>query len=118
ILVKDWNTVNEIHTWHDQSDPGSLVLLPLEPGPSTDSSGDHPLSNRLSAEGPAQRWIDALLRGFEVLHPSGRVLKRPTGAVFLAGGPSPSGPIRRRADLAALGHDIADQQNHLAAIVE
>jgi chromosome segregation protein len=118
ILVKDWSTVNEIHSWHDQSDPGSLLLLPLEPGPASGSNGDHPLTNRLSAEGPAQRWIDALLRGFEVLHPSGRVLKRPTGAVFLAGGPSPSGPIRRRADLAALGHDIADQEARLTAVVE
>jgi chromosome segregation protein len=118
VLVRDWNTVDRIHSWHEQADPGSLVLLPVEPGPTTNGASEHPLTNRLSAEGPAQPWIDALLRGFEVLHPSGRVIKRPTGAVFLAGAPSPSGPIRRRADLHALGDDIAEQTARLDALAQ
>ncbi|MGE0439401.1 MAG: chromosome segregation protein SMC [Gemmatimonadales bacterium] len=117
ILVRDWNTVNAIHTWYESEQPGSLVLLPVEPGPAEDGQGTHPLTNRLSAEGPAAAWIDALLRGSEVLHPSGRVLKRRSGAVLLTGAAAPSGPIRRRADLAALTSDIDSQSSQLAAIV-
>ncbi|MEZ4456762.1 MAG: hypothetical protein R2882_09470 [Gemmatimonadales bacterium] len=118
ILVRDWNTVNAIHTWYESEQPGSLVLLPVEPGPAEDGQGTHPLTNRLSAEGPAAAWIDALLRGSEVLHPSGRVLKRRSGAVLLTGAAAPSGPIRRRADLAALTSDIESQSSQLSAIVE
>ncbi|MBL8988904.1 MAG: chromosome segregation protein SMC [Gemmatimonadetes bacterium] len=118
ILVRDWNAVNEIHTWYEETQPGALVLLPVHPGPPDEGNSVHPLTNRLSAEGPAASWIDALLRGSEILHPSGRVLKRRSGAVLLTGAATPSGPIRRRADLVALGQDIDVQEGHLRSIIE
>ncbi len=118
ILVKDWTTVNEIHSWYEDAQPGSLVLLPVEPGPTTEGHGVHPLADRLSSEGPATGWINALLGGSEVLHPSGRILKRPTGAVLLSGAAAPSGSIRRRADLVALGQEIEVQDGQLKAIVD
>jgi chromosome segregation protein len=117
VLVRDWKVVDSIHRWHEETQPGALVLLPVEPGPTQADEGNHPLAGRLAAAGPAQRWIDALLRGSEVLHPSGRVLKRPSGAVLLTGSASPSGPIRRRADLAALIEDIGLQEGRLAALI-
>lgn len=118
ILVKDWTTVNEIHSWYEDAQPGSLVLLPVEPGPTAEGHGVHPLADRLSSEGPATGWINALLGGSEVLHPSGRILKRPTGAVLLSGAAAPSGSIRRRADLSALGQDIEIQDDQLRGIIE
>jgi chromosome segregation protein len=119
ILVRDWATVDAVHDWYEDAQPGALVLLPVDPGPTeTSTGGPHPLANRLAADGPAQAWIDALLRGFEIVHPSGRVLKRPSGAVLMTGAASPSGPIRRRADLAALSDDIASQEATLASVVE
>ena len=117
ILVRDWNTVNDIHSWYEDAQPGSLVLLPCEPGPTTDGQRVNPLADRLSAEGPATGWISALLGGSEVLHPSGRILKRPTGAVLLTGTAAPSGSIRRRADLVGLGQDIEHQDTQLTAII-
>ena len=120
VLVRDWETVGAIRGWHEKSQPGALVLLPAEPGPPPDAlpSGAHPLENRLRAEGPAAPWVRALLAGSEVLHPSGRVLRRATGAVFLTGAGSPSGPLRRRAELKALGHDIAQQEANLGAALD
>jgi chromosome segregation protein len=118
VLVRDWHAINAIHAWHEETQPGALVLLPVDPGPAEEGSGTHPLASRLSAEGPAAAWINSLLRGSEVLHPSGRVLKRRSGAVLLTGIAAPSGPIRRRADLAALGQEIEVQQAQVAAIVE
>jgi chromosome segregation protein len=110
ILVRDWASVEAVQAWFEEAQPGTLVLLPAHPGPAPAREGTHPLADRLAAEGPAQAWIDTLLRGSQVLHPSGRVLRRPSGAVLLAGPASASGPIRRRADLAALGEEIAAQE--------
>ncbi|MSR01736.1 MAG: chromosome segregation protein SMC [Gemmatimonadetes bacterium] len=117
VLVRDWATITAIHPWYEEAQPGALVLLPVEPGPQTDLSGIHPLTDRLSAEGPAGAWINALLKGSEVLHPSGRVLKRASGAVLLTGTAAPSGSIRRRADLVALSQDIGSQEAHLHEVV-
>lgn len=114
VVVKDWNAVTAIQAWHGEAAPGSLVLLPAEPGPAYDSLGTVPLEDRLRAEGPGARWIRALLGGSEVIEPAGRVLRRPSGAVFLAGAGSPSGPLRRRADLAVLARDIERQEETLA----
>ena len=118
VLVRDWATISEIHPWYEEAQPGALVLLPVEPGPQSDRSGTHPLTDRLSAEGPAGAWISALLKGSEVLHPSGRVLKRASGAVLLTGTAAPSGSIRRRADLVALGQEIESQEGQLRGILD
>jgi chromosome segregation protein len=118
VLVRDWHAVGAIHAWHQDAQPGSLVLLPVHPGPEIPHSGNHALASRLSAEGPAVAWINALLRGSEILDASGRLFKRPSGAVMLAGAASPSGPIRRRADLVALSAEIGTQEAQLAEIVE
>ncbi len=115
ILVRDQAAVDAIQSWYEDVQPGTLVLLPADPGP-TGGSGSHPLAGRLTAEGPARGWIDALLSGSEILHPSGRVLRRPSGAILLTGSASSSGPIRRRADLAALTEDIEAQQARLREV--
>jgi chromosome segregation protein len=113
ILVKDWNAVERIQRWHSEAQPGALVLLPVAPGPAVRVGGTHPLTNRLKAEGPAAVWVDALVGGYEVLEGAGRVQRRSTGAVHLGGAASPTGPIRRRADLAQLSADLVRQERTL-----
>jgi len=85
------------------------VLLPIDRGPAN-AHGDSPLGSRLYAQGPAESWVRALLAGSEVLDPTGRALRRPNGAVLLAGAASPSGPLRRRAELESLGTDVGEAQ--------
>jgi len=113
VLVRDWDTVDRVQKWHADAQPGALVLLPVSPGPTVRVSGSHPLTDRLRAEGPAAAWVDALVGGSEVLEGSGRVLRRPSGAVHLGGAASPTGPIRRRADLAQLTDDVTRQEEAL-----
>ena len=105
VLVRDHDIVRQIQEWHTQQQPGALVLLPLDPGP-TAPAGDHPFDDRLRVEGPAAGWVRAALAGSEALDAAGRVLRRPSGAIFLSGAGVPSGPLRRRAELGALVQDV------------
>jgi len=105
VVVRDLEAVRAVQEWHGKHQPGALVLLPLDPGPQT--GGDPlPQDDRLRAEGPAASWVRAALAGSEVLDGTGRVLRRASGAIFLSGAGTPSGPLRRRAELASLVQDV------------
>jgi chromosome segregation protein len=115
VLVRDDAAVRAIQQWHAEAEPGAIVLLSAERGPSLDGGG-HPLEHALRVEHPAAaRWVRALLGGSEVLDPSGRALRRSNGAVLLSGVGTPSGPLRRRAELESLGRDLATARTTLAA---
>ncbi|MEP7227027.1 MAG: chromosome segregation protein SMC [Gemmatimonadales bacterium] len=113
VLVRNEETVKAIQSWHAEHQPGALVLLPLDPGPVT-LAGVQPADERLRAEEPAAGWVRAALAGSEVLDDSGRILRRASGAIFLSGAGAPSGPLRRRAELAALAQDVGQAEASLA----
>ncbi len=104
VLVRDGEAVRDIQTWHAEQQPGALVLLPLDSGPHH-AADAQPLEERLRADGPAAGWVRAALAGSEVLDDAGRILRRASGAIFLSGAAAPSGPLRRRAELASLQQD-------------
>ncbi|HKT58660.1 MAG TPA: AAA family ATPase, partial [Gemmatimonadales bacterium] len=114
VLVRDAATVQAVQAWHAEHQPGSIVLLPLDSGPSTAGDGQ-PLDDRLLADGPAVGWVRAALAGSEVLDGSGRVLRRASGAILLSGAVGPSGPLRRRAELATLAQEVAQLEADVAA---
>ena len=98
VLVRD-DAVSEIRRWHEEERPGALVLLPASgPREGGDAVGDV----GVAAEGPAVGWARALLAGQEVLGASGVAIRRPNGAVVLAGSAEGSGPLARRAELERL----------------
>jgi chromosome segregation protein len=114
VLVRGEDTVRSIQTWHAQHQPGALVLLPLDPGPSSSTDG-RSFDDRLQAQGPAAGWVRAALAGSEVLDEDGRVLRRASGAIFLSGVGAPFGPIRRRAELVTLNQEVEQGESSLAA---
>ena len=116
VLVRDEPAVRLIQKWHTEQQPGSLVLLPLNPGPARGHL-DQPVDARLRVQDLAAPWVRAALSGSEVLDETGRVLRRASGAIFLSGAGAPSGPLRRRAELADLGHDVERASAVLAASV-
>src|SRR6059036_802024 len=110
VLVRDAAAVDAIRSWHEQAQPGPLVLLPCEPGPVV-AAGAHPLQDGLTVQGPAGAWVGALLAGLEVLEGGGgRALRRANGAVFLDGGPAAGGPLQRHAELDALEHEVRETE--------
>ncbi len=111
VLVRDIDAIPAIQAWHAEHQPGALVLLPANPGPRF-GNDQHPLADRVRAEGPAAAWVQAVLHGSEVLDSAGLVLRRATGAVFLSGALTQSGPLRRRAELGSLGSDVETAERH------
>ena len=114
VLVRDDEAVEAIREWHAGSQPGAILLLPI--AAAQGAGARHPLGDRLRAESEdAARWVSAILGGSQVLDGDGRALRRPNGAVFLAGTPAPSGPLRRKAELRDLGAESAAAEGALAA---
>ena len=111
VLVRDASAVEPIRLWHEQAQPGPLMLLPCVPGPRLAADG-HPLQDELRADGPAAAWVRALLAGHEVLPGGGgRALRRANGAVFLDGATAGGGgPLQRRAELEVLERDVREAE--------
>src|SRR5260370_4205351 len=107
VLVRDEADVAAIRRWHEQAQPGPLVLLPSVPGPARAADG-HPLEDALRVDGPAAAWVRALPAGHPVLD-GARALPRATGAVLLTGRTS-GGLLQRRAELDALAQEVRDAE--------
>ena len=112
VLVRDADAVAAVQRWHAAEELGTLVLLPVDPGP---TSRPGTIDPRLKVENVASAWVGALVGGSELLESSGRVLRRANGAVFLSGSGASSGPIRRRAELKSLAAEITRATTALAA---
>jgi chromosome segregation protein len=117
VLVTDAAAVDAIRRWHAEAEPGALVLLPVDSGPHFGEHRPNPIESHLKAEGPAGRWVQALLGGSEVLDGRGHALRRSSGAILLSGAASTSGPLRRRAELGSLGAEIGRQESALASVM-
>lgn len=124
VLVRDLAVCDAVHAWHRETGPGPLLLLPLEPGPQG-AVADGTLSHRVSGEAEAAAWVAQLIAGAQPFAPAGDAILRSNGAVYLPGPLSAAGPLRRRAELEALGDDasrletdLAEQDRMLAAAAE
>ncbi|MFQ5746288.1 MAG: chromosome segregation protein SMC [Gemmatimonadota bacterium] len=68
VLARDWNAVREVRDWlRGRKETGSLLLLPLDPGPrirgEAGAAGAGSLLGRVEVDGPGREWLDALLGG-------------------------------------------------------
>ncbi|HET6922788.1 MAG TPA: hypothetical protein VFI16_06540, partial [Anaeromyxobacteraceae bacterium] len=109
VLVAD-DAVPAIRAWHEREQPGTLVLLPAS-GPRDADGG--PEGVPVGAAGPAAGWARALLRGQEVVGAGGSAIRRPNGAVVLAGGAAGTGPLARRAELERLQAVATEQRREV-----
>ncbi len=118
VVVRDGDAADAVRRWHQEVQPGPLLLLPLDAmhdavPDATDGDGAG-LGARVQATGAAARWVRALLGRVRALE-AGDAFVDERGAVFLPGTASGPGPLQRRAELAALRQELATAEAAVAA---
>jgi chromosome segregation protein len=105
VVVRDRATADAVTAWHAETQPGALLLLPLDESPSLDDSTDD-LAARVQTDGAAGRWVRALLGRVRSVG-DGSAFRDARGAVWLPGESAGAGPLRRRAELTELKEEVA-----------
>ncbi len=98
VVVRDTGVAHVVREWHQATNPGPLLLLPLDAV--VQDEGDSSLLAPVEAAAPVGQWVRALLSRVRTLGEGAFVDAR--GAVWLPGSAGGPGPLRRRAELYAL----------------
>ena len=116
VLVRDREAADAIRAWHSRTNPGPLLLLPLDAtgaaldGPAGGSAhgegDDESLLSRTDPAPAARGWVRHLLDRVRATD-AGSAFVDGRGAVWLPGAVSGPGPLRRRAELAELRESLA-----------
>ncbi|HEY8174539.1 MAG TPA: chromosome segregation protein SMC [Gemmatimonadaceae bacterium] len=109
VLVRDHAVTEAIRDWHRQTNPGSLLLLPLDAVNLDGRLSAFPdsLSAKLQVSPGAHAWVLALLGRTRALgEGGGAAFVDARGAVWLPGAAVGAGPLRRRAELFALKSEL------------
>jgi chromosome segregation protein len=119
VLVRDAAAADAVRAWHAETNPGALLLLPLDASPSSEHDRGGSLSNIVDAMPAARDWVSALLGGVQTLEDGGAFVDA-RGAIWLPGQGGGPGPLRRRAELYALraelsASEVARQQASVVA---
>ena len=114
VLVRDAAAADAVRAWHASTNPGPLLLLPLDADPvvteATPPAQD--LATLVRATDPAAaRWVRALLGQVRPIE-EGSAFVDARGAVWLPTLVAGPGPLRRRAELTEV-----DRERHQAASV-
>ena len=105
VVVRDREVAESIRRWHAASNPGALLLLPLDVGHETNASVNGDLVTDVDAAAPAQGWVRTLLGNVRAVD-DGSAFVDARGAVWLPGASGGPGPLRRRAELFALRAEL------------
>jgi len=105
IVVRDGTVAAAVRRWHADTQPGPILLLPLDVVSDLGSEADA-LGSAVQSTGPAARWVQALLGKVRALD-NGEAFIDERGAVFLPGTATGPGPLQRRAELTRIEADLA-----------
>jgi chromosome segregation protein len=105
VLVRDAAAAAAVRAWHAETNPGPLLLLPLDTAPVTTSDAGGSLSRIVETTPAAHDWVRNLLGGVQTLEDGAFVDNR--GAIWLPGQAGGPGPLRRRAELYALRSELS-----------
>jgi chromosome segregation protein len=118
ILIRDHEVAAAVRAWHTETNPGPLLLLPLD-APLHDDTTTGTLADLVQAAEPARAWVRNLLGHVQAVE-DGAAFVDARGAVWLPGSSAGPGPLRRRAEITSLREelrtaDVARQQASAAA---
>jgi len=97
VLVRDREAADAIRVWHATTNPGSLLLLPLDAIGDAESD-DNDLAGLVESSSDATRWVRTLLGRVRAVE-AGTAFVDARGAVWLPAAIAGPGPLRRRAEL-------------------
>jgi len=106
VIVRDSAVAERIRRWHANTNPGALLLLPLDAPALANLGAAADLGALVKSDGPGSAWVRALLGQVKPLD-DGTAFVDARGAVWLPGTGASAGPLRRRAELFALRADLA-----------
>ena len=104
VLVRDADAAEEVRAWHATTNPGSLLLLPLDAA-DPDWEVSDALAGMLEAQELARPWVRSLLGQVRTID-EGAAFLDSRGAVWLPGRTTGPGPLRRRAELFELRAEL------------
>jgi chromosome segregation protein len=105
IVVRDAEAAAAVRRWHGDTQPGPLLLLPLDVVTET-AADEGSLGSDVLASGAAAAWVSGLLGKVRPID-GGEAFVDERGAVFLPGTATGPGPLQRRAELTRLQSDLA-----------
>jgi chromosome segregation protein len=110
VLVRDRAVAEAVRAWHASTEPGPLLLLPIDSV--TEQTSDlveipSGLEVLVEAASPASRWVRVLL-GRVTWIESGAAFVDARGAMWLPATESGPGPLRRRAEITELKQAVAN----------
>lgn len=105
IVVRDGDAALAVRKWHSETQPGPLLLLPLDAVRSLEIN-EGTLAGSVQSSGPASRWVQALLGQVRAVD-DGEAFIDEHGAVFLPGSSTGSGPLQRKAEISRLESELA-----------
>ena len=104
--MRDTAAADAVRAWHNETNPGALLLLPLDAAPAAERDSGGSLSHRVEAAPAARDWVRTLLGGVETIEDGGAFTDA-RGAVWLPGQGGGPGPLRRRAELYSLRAELS-----------
>ncbi|MEJ7809409.1 MAG: chromosome segregation protein SMC [Gemmatimonadaceae bacterium] len=108
VLVRDRTAADSVRRWHARVSPGPLLVLPADAQPLRERTGQE-FAALADASDFARGWVSALLADVSPLD-EGSAFLDARGAVWLPGSITGAGPLRRRAELAALRAELAGSE--------
>lgn len=107
VLVRDRTVAEDIRAWHATSNPGSLLLLPLDALSSDEVTSGDDLAELVESSSAATRWVRALLGRVKTVE-DGTAFVDARGAVWLPATIAGPGPLRRRAELNDIKNELVE----------
>ena len=115
VVVRDRAAAEAIRRWHAETNPGALLLLPLDTLAGAADVDPEDLGSRVRSEGAAGRWVRALLGHVKAVA-DGSAFVDARGAMWLPAKESGAGPLRRRAELEELRTQLGSIETRRAAV--